>query len=55
MAESSLVAAMSAYEKSRVELDRATGLTLTHNGIELQDAEQGQVRQAPQIPGVVPR
>jgi outer membrane protein TolC len=55
VAESSLVAAMSAYEKSRVELDRATGLTLTHNNIELQDAEQGQVRRSPQIPGVVPR
>jgi len=38
-----------------VELDRATGLTLARNGIELEDAERGQVQKAPQIPGVIPR
>ena len=54
-AESARVAAMAAYEKSRVELDRVTGLTLTHNGIEIADAENGHVRKAPEIPGVTPR
>ena len=45
---------MSAYEKSRVELDRATGLTLTHAGIEIQDAEKGIVQQLPHFSGVAP-
>jgi outer membrane protein len=53
-AESNFVAAMSAYEKSRVELDRATGLTLTHAGIEIQDAERGVVQQLPHFSGVAP-
>jgi outer membrane protein TolC len=54
-AESALVAAMSAYEKSRVELDRVTGRTLLRNGIDVEDAERGQVMRMPAIPGVVPR
>ena len=54
-AESNFVAAMSTYEKSRVELDRATGLTLTHSGIELMDAERGSVQQTPHFEGVAPR
>ncbi|HEU5336624.1 MAG TPA: TolC family protein, partial [Terriglobales bacterium] len=54
-ADSARVAAMAAYEKSRVELDRVTGLTLTHNGIEIGDAESGHVNKAPEIPGVAPR
>ena len=54
-AESTLVNAMSLYEKSRVELDRVTGLSLTHNGIEIEDAEVGQVHQMPNVPGVKPR
>jgi len=53
-AESNFVAAMSTYEKSRVELDRATGLTLTHAGIEIQDAEKGIVQQLPHFLGVAP-
>ncbi|HXY15726.1 MAG TPA: TolC family protein [Terriglobales bacterium] len=53
-AESNFVAAMSAYEKSRVELDRSTGLTLTHAGIEIQDAEKGVVQQLPHFFGVAP-
>jgi outer membrane protein len=53
-AESNFVAAMSTYEKSRVELDRATGLTLTHAGIEIQDAETGVVHQMPSFSGVAP-
>jgi outer membrane protein len=53
-AESNFVAATSAYEKSRVELDRATGLTLTHAGIEVQDAEKGVVNALPHFLGVAP-
>jgi len=54
-AESNFVAAMSTYEKSRVELDRATGLTLAHSGIELMDAERGTVPELPHFSGVAPR
>jgi len=54
-AESTYVSAMSAYEKARVELDRATGLTLAHSGIEIQEAETGQVRTMPHFEGVIPR
>ena len=42
-AESTLVNAMVAYEKSRVELDRATGELLDHYGISIDDAARGQV------------
>jgi outer membrane protein len=52
--ESLLVSAMAAYSKSRVDLDRATGLTLTNYGIQIVDAESGRVTKAPQMPGVVP-
>jgi outer membrane protein TolC len=54
-AESNFVAAMSTYEKSRVELDRATGLTLLHSGIEIEDAERGEVHTLPHFVGVAPR
>ena len=54
-AQSNSVTALSAYEKSRVELDRVTGLTLTHNGIVMADAERGVVQTMPQTPGVTPR
>lgn len=54
-AESTLVSASAAYEKSRVELDRATGLLLDHAGIVLADAEKGEVTHAPHIPFVTPR
>jgi outer membrane protein len=54
-AESTLVSTMSAYEKSRIELDRATGLLLDHNGIIMADAERGQVTHMPSIPHVAPR
>jgi outer membrane protein TolC len=53
-AESNYVAAMSTYEKSIVELDRATGLTLAHTGIEIEEAVRGQVRQLPHFEGVAP-
>ena len=45
LAESDLVAAMTAYEKARVELDRAVGATLERNHISVADAKTGQVRQ----------
>jgi outer membrane protein len=54
-AESNLVAAMSAYEKSKVALDQSTGLTLTHLGIDVADAETGNVRKMPLVPSVTPR
>jgi outer membrane protein TolC len=43
LAELDLVTAMTVYEKARVELDRARGSTLEHNGIEIQDALRGAV------------
>ena len=54
-AESNQVSSMAAYEKSRVELDRAIGLTLTRNGILLADAERGRLSQMPHVPYVSPR
>ena len=53
--ESTLMSAMAAYEKSRVELDRATGLLLDHAGILLSDVERGEVTHMPKIPYVAPR
>src|ERR1700723_599659 len=43
LAELDLVNAMTVYEKARVELDRATGATLEHNGVLIQDAVTGTV------------
>ncbi len=54
-AESTLMSAMAAYEKSRVELDRATGTLLEHNGISVDDAARGQVTHMPNVPYVSPR
>src|SRR4029077_12140824 len=53
--ESTLVSALAAYEKSRVELDRSTGLLLENAGILVQDAERAQVTHMPKIPFVAPR
>jgi outer membrane protein len=53
--ESNLVSAKAAYEKSRVELDRATGLLLDHANIDVTDATRGQVTHPPNVPYVVPR
>jgi outer membrane protein len=52
---SNVVTALAAYEKSRVELDRVTGLTLSHNGIQMSDAEAGKVQNMPHVPGVMQR
>ena len=54
-AESTLVSAMAAYEKAQLELDRATGLLLDHSGIQISDAERGEVTHMPTIPFVAPR
>jgi outer membrane protein len=54
-AESTLMSAMAAYEKSRVELDRATGVTLDHAGISIDDAAKGQVTRLPSVPHIAPR
>ena len=43
LAELDLVTAMTVFEKAKVELDRATGVTLEHNGIQLQNAVSGTV------------
>jgi outer membrane protein len=53
--ESNLVSAKAAYEKSRIELDRATGLLLDHSGIDVADATRGQVTHLPKVPYVAPR
>jgi len=53
--ESNLVSAKAAYEKSRIELDRATGLLLDHAGIDVADASRGQVTHLPSVPYVAPR
>jgi outer membrane protein TolC len=53
--ESTLVSAMAAYAKARVELDRATGLLLDNAGIVMSDAEKGEVTHMPKIPFVAPR
>ena len=53
--ESNLVSAKAAYEKSRIELDRATGLLLDHAGINVADATRGQVTHLPSVPFVAPR
>src|SRR5450631_2032857 len=53
--ESNLVSAKAAYEKSRIELDRATGLLLDHAGIDVSDATRGQVTHLPRVPYAAPR
>ena len=53
--ESNLVSANAAYEKSRIELDRATGLLLDHAGIDITEATRGQVTRLPTVPYVAPR
>jgi outer membrane protein len=51
-ASSTLVNAMSAYAKSRVELDRSTGGLLARYNIVLDEAEQGNVHAKPAVPDV---
>jgi outer membrane protein len=53
--ESNLVSAKAAYEKSRIELDRATGSLLDHSGIDIAEATRGEVTHLPNVPYVAPR
>lgn len=53
--ESTLVNASVAYEKSRIELGRATGTLLDDNGISVDDAARGQVTRMPNVPYITPR
>jgi outer membrane protein TolC len=52
-AQSNLISAMAAYEKSRLELDRASGLLLEHSNIQIADAQRGRVTATPKVPDVV--
>jgi outer membrane protein len=54
-AESTLLSATAAYEKSRIELDRAVGTLLDNEGINIEDAAKGQVTRMPNVPNVAPR
>ena len=54
-AESNLVNAMSAYESSKLQLDIVTGRTLETLGINIQDAESGNVTHMPHSPYAVRR
>jgi outer membrane protein TolC len=54
-AESTLLSATAAYEKARLELDRATGQLLDHANISIDDAAKGQVTHLPNVPYVAPR
>lgn len=47
VAESALGATQAAYEKAKVELDRATGVTLQRMGVSIDDAKSGVVTHAP--------
>jgi outer membrane protein TolC len=53
-AEVTLVAAMTDYEKSRVELDRVTAKTLARLNISIDDAVIGEVHNKPSVPNVAP-
>ena len=53
--ESNLVSAKAAYEKSRIELDRAVGVTLDRVGVSIDDAAKGQVTRMPNVPYIAPR
>src|SRR5271166_775515 len=53
-AESAVLNAAANYEKSKVQLDKSTAETLSKLGIDIADAESGQVKHAPTVKGVVP-
>jgi outer membrane protein TolC len=52
--ESNVLNAAANYEKSKVQLDLYTAETLSKLGIDMSDAEAGQVKHAPAVKGVVP-
>ena len=47
VAESTLVAAQTAFEKAKVDIDRATGTTLERMGVSIDDARSGVVTHGP--------
>jgi outer membrane protein TolC len=47
IAESALVAVQTAYEKAKVDIDRATGETLERTNVSIDDAKTGVVTRAP--------
>jgi len=53
-AESNLVTTMAAYQQSRVAMQQVTGTTLETLGIEIGEAETGNLNHLPIAPGVVP-
>ncbi len=53
-AESNVLNAAANYEKSKVQLDKSTAETLSKLGIDIADAESGQVKHVPTVKGVVP-
>ena len=53
-AESNVLNAAANYEKSKVQLDFSTAETLSKLGIDIADAEAGQVKKLPNVQGVVP-
>lgn len=53
-AESNVLNAAANYEKSKVTLDFETSETLAKLGIDISDAESGQVKHMPAVHGVVP-
>ena len=53
-AESSVLAAATNYEKSKVQLDLYTADTLQRLGVDVGDAEAAHVTHEPNVPGVVP-
>jgi outer membrane protein TolC len=55
LAESNLVAASTAYERARVEMDRASGLTLDRLGISLGEAQSGVLSSQPTTPDTTKR
>jgi outer membrane protein TolC len=52
--ESALVAAMTNYAKSKVQLDRDTAQTLDRNNIKLDEAVTGHITTEPNVPGIMP-
>ncbi len=53
-AESNVLNAAANYEKSKVTLDFVTAGTLSKLGIDIADAESGNVKRVPEVKGVVP-
>ena len=46
-AQQAQVQTAASYAKALVEMDRATGVSLTRNGVELQDALSGSINKTP--------